>query len=1229
MYDHSNLNGNVGFIWSAALVICRLISFVLMFAGITLSTGYAQEGGIDPVAAQADPDFNLQGEYQSQTDAASQRGVQVVALGDGKFRVVVFKGGLPGASWDGQPPQVLAEEETSAVTDLLTSLEVSKVVRSSPTLNAAPPEGAIVLFDGTKETFEKEWKPGARMTAEGLLEQGATSVQTFQDFSAHIEFMTPFLPKARGQGRGNSGIYYQGRYETQVLDSFGLEGKENETGAIYSVRAPDANYCFPPLTWQTYDVEFTAARFDAAGTKTSNAVLTVRLNGHLVQRDIEIPHVTRAAPVPESAEPGPLFLQDHSNSVRFRNIWIVPRDADREARRPRIPGFERFHAMSNEATAGGSLLVGELGCVNCHIASADLKQRFDSKIAPRLSEVGARVQPAWMMKFIADPHGVKPGSTMPQMFVGWSESKRDEAVLALTNFLAATGRPANQSLNLQASKRGKKLFYEVGCVVCHGPQDGESVPAATSVLLADLSAKYTVTSLAEFLKNPHAVRPSGRMPSLNLKDKEPEDLAHYLAAGSAAQLPPNLHYAAYHGSWQELPDFSQLQPVKTGTCAGLDLSVAERDNQFGVVYDGYFLAEREGEYRFWIGSDDGSALIIDDQRVMDVDGIHPHSIKEGRVTLTPGVHSVRIVYFEQAGEESLTLDLQAPGGTRVEASSLFTLNEDGTPVESEKQDQSVAGGMEFRRDTSLVEKGKELFISLGCANCHEMKFGDERLTGKEAVEFTNLRADHGCLSEERTADTQDAVPDFELSPGQKAAVVAVIGTDAPTVVQSQSSISETMIRFNCYACHERDGKGGPEAERNSFFLTTQHEMGDEGRIPPSLNGVGDKLNDRYLNAVLQHGANERPYMLTRMPKFDVESVRNLSQQFIEHDRRSEAALAEFDEPLHRIQATGRALVGDQALACIKCHTFGNHQATGIQALSLTRMTERIREDWFLRYLFDPARFRPGTRMPTGFPNGQAAIRTIYEGDPGKQISAVWTYLKEGERAGVPDGLIAQMIELKPVDEPILYRNFLEGVGPRGIAVGYPEKAHLAWDANELCLKLIWHNRFIDASKHWVGRGPGNQVPLGDHILSLDEAIPFADLESRDQTWPKESVRQREGFQFLGYKLNSAGQPTFLFETPFATVSDFAKPVAGGEGDAHFERSLTVKEKAGGATVYFRAAVGKEIVPLGKGYRVDDSMTIEVTGGGDPFLRENDGHQELLVPVLFESGVCQIRQRIEW
>ena len=311
---------------------------------------------LDP--EKAGIDYKLQGEYEG-TAGSTKWGAQVIAMGDGKFHAVFEPGGLPGDGWDAKnryesegalsgdavtlkptdkvaweeghsaPPVVIKKgfdatitgDTVTGKTDAGETFTLKKTLRRSPAEGAKPPEGATVLFDGSNIDA---WK-GTEILESGLMKEGGETKKKFTDYTLHVEFYLPFKPFARKQERGNSGVYNQHRYEVQVLDSFGLKGMDNQCGGMYTKNAPSVNMCYPPLTWQTYDIEFTAARYEG-GKKKSDAEITVKQNGVLVQDHYKISGPTGAGKKEDPSEAtnsGPLYLQDHNNPVRFRNVWIV------------------------------------------------------------------------------------------------------------------------------------------------------------------------------------------------------------------------------------------------------------------------------------------------------------------------------------------------------------------------------------------------------------------------------------------------------------------------------------------------------------------------------------------------------------------------------------------------------------------------------------------------------------------------------------------------------------------------------------------------------------------------------------------------------------------------------------------------------------------------------------------------------------------------------------------
>ncbi len=287
---------------------------------------------------EAGPDFLIQGEYVGKIGEKLNLGAQVIARGKGQFEAVLFMGGLPGAGWEGKVKVPLKGKTVEGQTELSginfkgkiqdgtfsgiaeedIPFSMKKVQRKSPTLGASPPDGAFVLFDGQNVN---SWQDG-KLEEGQLLGVGSRTKQKFKNFTLHLEFRLPFMPDYTGQSRGNSGMYLVDQYECQVLDSFGLNGENNECGGFYKIAKPAVNMCLPPLSWQTYDVEFQAAQFNKEGKKTVPAIVSIRHNGVYIHKKFRLPHITPGGGQADE-KAGSLFLQDHGDPVRYRNIWIL------------------------------------------------------------------------------------------------------------------------------------------------------------------------------------------------------------------------------------------------------------------------------------------------------------------------------------------------------------------------------------------------------------------------------------------------------------------------------------------------------------------------------------------------------------------------------------------------------------------------------------------------------------------------------------------------------------------------------------------------------------------------------------------------------------------------------------------------------------------------------------------------------------------------------------------
>jgi hypothetical protein len=310
--------------------------------------------------------------------------------------------------------------------------------------------------------------------------------------------------------------------------------------------------------------------------------------------------------------------------------------------------------------------------------------------------------------------------------------------------------------------------------------------------------------------------------------------------------------------------------------------------------------------------------------------------------------------------------------------------------------------------------------------------------------------------------------------------------------------------LNCTACHDRDGRGGPDAARQAFFHG-DHNLGDTGRYPPPLTGVGRKLQPDWLAKVLTGEAQDRPYLKTQMPIYG-EATAGLAALLSQADAKPETPL-----PAGEVEA-GRKLLGTLGgNSCITCHRWGERASLGIHALDLSNLAQRLQPGWLHEYLIAPAAYRAGTLMPSFWPEGTAANPEVLSGDTARQIASIYAFAAQGE--GLPEGfpeIASGEFELIPTDHPIVQRAFIEGVGTHAILVGFPAGVHLAYDGRRARPALAWQGRFFDAYTSWFSRFVPFEQPLGAAVVK----------------WPEPSTGDPK-IRFEGYRLDSQRAPTFL------------------------------------------------------------------------------------------------------
>jgi cbb3-type cytochrome oxidase cytochrome c subunit len=699
----------------------------------------------------------------------------------------------------------------------------------------------------------------------------------------------------------------------------------------------------------------------------------------------------------------------------------------------------------------GRLLAEERNCTSCHRPEDGdrMARGLEKRQGADLSQVGRRVHPGWIYRWLEAPQKLRPGAAMPQLFSDDDAGRVERYAVAC--YLASLGgplrpddRPAPKDLQARRA-RGRALFTAAGCIACHRAEDakpakeaepvsfyglGWAADARAAYPLTGLGSKTTAGKLAAYLSNPLAVDPSGRMPSMTLQGKEAEEIAQYLCEspepGADADLP------SAPGSEDVLAAFKRVDA--------------------------------------------------------------------------------------RAGE--------------------------------------LAAFQRMPADARLRDLGKRLVIDKGCNNCHTIAPGGKPFASTLAgASFGDIkkpeRQDSGCLANDPAR--RGKAPWFGFGERDRKGLRLFLaegsrgaGSPAPGYAARVA-----LKRFNCLACHNRDGEGGLTPELVEELRRYEKAENAEAVSPPPLTGVGHKLRTPWLRDVLVRVGRARPWMALRMPQFGEPQVGRLPEAL--------AALegAEPDDQVHKVPLTsakidaGRLLIGKNAFGCISCHDLARIPNTGTRGPDLAFMDQRVRYEWYRRWLEQPQRMSPGTRMPTVFNEGKSTIPAVLAGSADAQAEAMWAYLSLGPGLPLPDGLgPPKGLVVAVKDRPVVLRTFMPDASPRAMAVGYAGGVSAVFDGNTCRLCYAWSGNFLDASPAWDSRGGNPARVLGTSFwtappgcpwgLTASDTPPDFTERARDAAYggPVPEGRLYDGphqLHFDGYDVDTSGAPTFRYQVQAASA----------------------------------------------------------------------------------------------
>lgn len=690
-------------------------------------------------------------------------------------------------------------------------------------------------------------------------------------------------------------------------------------------------------------------------------------------------------------------------------------------------------------------------------------------------------------------------------------------------------------------ERGRFLAEEHNCLGCHRPADEDKL--AKGLIgrqgpdLSQIGQRAHAGWIYQWLEAPDKLRPGAAMPRMLSESTERHAVAQYLAS-LGGPLQPN----------PKQPDSKVLQEsidrgrrlfasVGCVACHTHPEASGGRQTPADAPASGGLMPSARRWSLTGLGSKttpEKLAAFLQNPLAIDPSGRMPHML------LHPKEADDLAQYLCSFVNKDAPVALP-PAPKQTELIAAFQ--------RVDARADELAAFQKLPPAAQLIDLGKRLVIEKGCNNCHTIAPGGQPFANMLAdASFDDLKKPekhaHGCLASDDKKRAKAPAFAFDDNSRKSLALFLSEGTKGAGSSAPAHAARAALARFNCLACHQRDGEGGISPDLAEELRKYEKAENAEAVVPPPLTGTGHKLRTPWLRQVLTQAGRARPWMGLRMPQFGADNIGKLPEGL--------AALegTEPDDQVHQVPVTvakveaGRQLAGKSAFGCVSCHDIAGIPNTGTRGPDLAGMNQRVRYDWYRRWLEQPQRMQPGTRMPSVFTEGKSLLDKVLGGTADAQAEAMWAYFSLGPSLPLPEGMgPPKGITLAVKDRPIVVRTFMPEAGAKALAVGYPGGVSTVFDAATCRLVYAWAGNYLDVSPVWDGRGGNPAKVLGTRFWTASAGCPWEVTDSAQP--PDFAARAKdpayggalpEGkllngprqLRFEGFSHDPQGQPTFRY-----------------------------------------------------------------------------------------------------